>query len=204
MTEPSKSVAELFRQAPEPRDTRERILYAGLELFHEHGFHAIGLDRILTAASVTKTTFYNHFESRDALIREAIELRDRWDQGVFEQRIRELAGYDPKAMLLAMFDVLDEWFTHEDFAGCLFMHACSEFPDRRDPIHRAAAAHFAVSRENVAQMAKAVGISEPEAFAAQWVLLLEGAIIHRVISGDDHAARTAKSIAELLLERASG
>lgn len=204
MSQPSKSVAELFRQAPEPRDTRERILYASLALFHEHGFHAIGLDRILSAAGVTKTTFYNHFESRDALIREGIELRDKWDRGIFEQRVRELAGYDPLAMLLAMFDVLDEWFTHEDFAGCLFMHACAEFPDPRDPIHRAAAAHYAVSMETLAQVAKGARIPEPETFAVQWSLLLEGAVIHRVVTGDDHAARTAKSIAEVLLERASG
>jgi AcrR family transcriptional regulator len=43
----SKTAAELFSEIPEPRDTRERILFTALDLFHAHGFHAIGLDRIL-------------------------------------------------------------------------------------------------------------------------------------------------------------
>jgi AcrR family transcriptional regulator len=60
-----KTAAELFAKVPEPRDTREKILFTALDLFHVHGFHAVGLDRILGAVGVTKTTFYNHFESRD-------------------------------------------------------------------------------------------------------------------------------------------
>ncbi|MHC5064663.1 MAG: TetR/AcrR family transcriptional regulator, partial [Planctomycetota bacterium] len=105
----AKTVAQLFSEVPEPRDTREKILFTALDLFHMHGFHEVGVDRILTAVGVTKTTFYNHFESRDALICEAIKLRDSWDQAAFEKRLKERAGYAPKDMLLGMFDVLDEW-----------------------------------------------------------------------------------------------
>ncbi len=72
-----KSAAQLFGAAP--RDTRERILFTALDLFYTHGFHEVGLDRILTAVGVTKTTFYNHFESRDHLILEALAVRDGWE-----------------------------------------------------------------------------------------------------------------------------
>jgi AcrR family transcriptional regulator len=198
----SKTAAELFSEIPEPRDTRERILFTALDLFHTHGFHAIGLDRILAEVGVTKTTFYNHFESRDALICEAIQARDEWDRAAFERRVRERAGYVPRDMLLAMFDVLDEWFTHEDFHGCIFLHAVAEFPSRHHPIHRAAANHYAISEENVCQMAAAAGIADPGALAKEWVLLLECAITHRMVSGFDHAARVAKRIATGILENA--
>lgn len=199
---PEKTAAELFADIPEPRDTRERILFTALDLFHAEGFHAIGLDRILAAASVTKTTFYNHFESRDALVREAVETRDRWDQDAFARRLRELAGYKPADMLLAMFDVLDEWFTGPEFVGCIFVHAAAEFPAQHHPVHRAAARHFAVNERTVAEMADAAGIADPEGFAARWAVLLEGAIAHRMISGDHAAARTAKEVAARELERA--
>jgi AcrR family transcriptional regulator len=198
-----KTAAELFSEIPEPRDTRERILFTALDLFHSQGFHAVGLDRILADVGVTKTTFYNHFESRDALICDAIKTRDRWDRAAFERRVRERAGYAPRDMLLAMFDVLDEWFTHEDFRGCIFLHACAEFPSPNHPIHRAAANHYAVSEADVARMAAAAGVSNPEVLAKEWVLLLEGAITHRMATGFDQSARVAKGIATRLLDGAS-
>jgi len=202
MSSPPRTAAELFAELPEPRDTRERILFTALDLFHAHGFHAIGLDRILAEAGVTKTTFYNHFQSRDALIREAIELRDRWDQAAFERRLKEIAGYVPRDLLLGMFDVLDEWFTHASFRGCIFLHACAEFPSPHDPIHQAAAQHYAVSERTIAQVARAAGAPEPEALARSWSLLMQGAITTRMATGDDQAARRARGLAELVLERA--
>jgi AcrR family transcriptional regulator len=204
MPEPQKTAAELFAEIPAPRDTRERILFTALDLFHGNGFHAVGLDRILAEVGVTKTTFYNHFESRDALICEAIRVRDQWDAAAFARRVQQRAGYAPRDMLLAMFDVLDEWFTHEDFRGCLFLHACAEFPSPGDPIHQAAANHYAVSEETVRKMAEAAGVADPPAFARQWVVLLEGAITHRMATGHDQAAQVAKSVAELVLEAATG
>jgi len=202
MGTPSKTAADLFSEIPAPRDTRERILFTALDLFHAHGFHAVGLDRILAAVGVTKTTFYNHFESRDDLICEAIATRDRWDQAAFERLVKERAGYAPRDMLLAMFDVLDEWFTHPDFRGCIFLHACAEFPSPLDPIHRAAANHYAISEDTVRQIAEAAGARDPAALAKEWVLLLEGAIAHRMVSGFDEAARVAKRIAERRLDEA--
>lgn len=202
MTKPQKTAAELFAEIPAARDTRERILFTALDLFHAHGFHAVGLDRILADVGVTKTTFYNHFESRDALICEAIGLRDTWDQAAFERRVKERAGYAPRDMLLAMFDVLDEWFTHEDFHGCIFLHACAEFPSPLDPIHRAAARHYAVSHETITKMAEAAGAADPEELARSWSLLLQGAITHRMVAHENRAARVAKALAERLLEDA--
>lgn len=202
MSETEPTAAELFAAIPEPRDTRERILFAALDLFHGEGFHAVGLDRILAAVGVTKTTFYNHFQSRDDLIREAIVLRDRWDQEAFERRLKQLAGYAPRDLLLGMFDVLDEWFTDDAFQGCMFLHACAEFPSPRDPIHQAAANHYAVSEHTIAQMAEAAGVQDPQGFAQIWSLLLQGAITRRMTSGDDHSARVAKETAQVLLDQA--
>lgn len=201
MTGPHKTAAELFSEIPAPRDTREKILFTALDLFHAHGFHAIGLDRILDAVGVTKTTFYNHFESRDALIVEAIKIRDKWDQAAFDRRLRELGGYAPRELLLGMFDVLHEWFTDTAFRGCIFVHACAEFPSRNDPVHRAAQRHFLVADETIQKIAAAAGARDPAGLAATWSLLLQGAIIRRMTAGVDHSAITAKQIAERILDQ---
>ncbi len=47
--------------------TRNRILDAGAELFHLHGYNATGLDKIIKSAEITKGNFYYHFKSKEAL-----------------------------------------------------------------------------------------------------------------------------------------
>jgi AcrR family transcriptional regulator len=195
-----RTAAEVFGVPDPPRDTREKILYTALDLFYAHGFHEVGLDRILGAVGVTKTTFYNHFESRDALILEALALRERWEGAAMERGMRERAGYDPKALLLATFDVLDEWFNHPDYRGCIFVLACAEFPLPSHPIHRRAAEGFHAAEEQTRGLAKAAGVRDPDAFARRYVMLLQGALARRLVSRDDGAAREAGEVVARLLE----
>ena len=84
------------------------------------------MDQILTEADLTKTTFYNHFERKDDLVQEAIRLRDQWETEAFTKAVHERGGYDPKLLLLAIFDVMHEWFTGEQFRGCLFLMAVTD------------------------------------------------------------------------------
>lgn len=199
-TDPPRTAAELFGRGAKPRGTRERLLHAALELFYEHGFHAIGVDRIIDTVGVTKTTFYKHFDSRDDLILEAVTLRNEWESDAFAKAVQAKAGHEPRAMLLGMFDVLDDWFTGPSYQGCIFISACAEFPSAKHPVHRAAAAHFAASEEQIRSIAKAAGARDPEALARQWVMLLQGAVTLRLTVGDDGAARRARGLAEVLLD----
>ncbi len=62
-----------MRYAPEHNDaTRERILEAAARLFREHGIAAVGLAKIMAEADLTVGTFYTHFKSKEALVREAL------------------------------------------------------------------------------------------------------------------------------------
>jgi AcrR family transcriptional regulator len=197
-TSGSKSAAQIFRR-PEPRDTRERILHAALDLFYAYGFHEVGLDRVIDAVGVTKTTFYNHFESREQLILEALDAREAWEGEALERGMRERAGYDPRGLLLAHLDVMDEWFNHPEYRGCMFVLACAEYPVRTDPIHRRAAKTFAAAEEQACGLAKAAGVRDPEAFARTYMMLVEGALTRRLVGGDDGAARAAREVVERML-----
>ena len=62
-----------MRYAPEHNDaTRERIVEAASRLFREHGIAAVGLAKIMAEADLTVGTFYTHFKSKEALVREAL------------------------------------------------------------------------------------------------------------------------------------
>src|SRR5580692_616447 len=51
---------------PKPNH-KETLLEAGLAAFHRRGYHATGVQEIVTSAGIPKGSFYAHFESKDAL-----------------------------------------------------------------------------------------------------------------------------------------
>src|SRR5947208_17115677 len=104
-TAPPKSARELLGQPPAPRTGRERLVAAAVELFYRHGFAAVGIDRVIAAAGVTKTTFYKHFAGKDDLMVAAVRRRDEWESGAWDRAARQRAGDDPAGQLLAMLDV---------------------------------------------------------------------------------------------------
>jgi TetR/AcrR family transcriptional repressor of nem operon len=56
---------------PRP-SSRERILQTGFDLLRERGYNATSVQDITDAAGVPKGSFYNHFESKEALSVEAL------------------------------------------------------------------------------------------------------------------------------------
>lgn len=174
---------------------------AAADRFYREGFHGVGLDRILDDVGVTKTTFYNHFESKDDLIIAMLEKRDRIETEDLFESIRARAGDDPRARLLAVFDVLHDWLNQPDFRGCIFINAGVAFPLANDPIHRAAAGHGASMYRSLIELAKAADVDDPDLLTREVLLLLAGAITSRHVNDDRESARVARRALETLLSQ---
>lgn len=56
------------RRERRKQEVRGRILAAARELFAKHGFDATTVDQIAEAADVVPATFFNHFQSKQALL----------------------------------------------------------------------------------------------------------------------------------------
>jgi len=184
-----KSAAELLGAPATAKAGRDRILDIAIDLFYRNGFNAVGLDRVLAAAGITKTTFYKHFDSKEDLMEQAVRKRDRLESDAWARALREAAGDDPRRQLLALFDVLDKWFNEPDFRGCIFINTAAEFPNPHDPIHRAAAEYKRHTRDAFRDMACAAGAADPDAFADHYTLLLEGTLILRTPDGEAQTFR---------------
>lgn len=197
----TKSVSELFGLPPAPRTGRDRLIAVAVELFYRHGFGAVGIDRVIAEAGVTKTTFYKHFESKDDLMVAAVERRDEWESQAWERAVRKLAGDDPAKQLGAMLDVLDLWFNDPDFGGCMFLNTAIEFPNPSDPVHQAAASYKRRTRDRIRDLAAAAGADRAtaETFADCYVALFEGALVLRQTHGRNDAARAVMPAVEQLI-----
>jgi AcrR family transcriptional regulator len=58
----------ISRRERKKRETRLRLMQAALRLFHEHGYDAATVEQIAAAADVAKGTFFNYFETKEAIL----------------------------------------------------------------------------------------------------------------------------------------
>jgi len=187
--------------AREVKGTREKLIQCAMRLYYLNGINAVGLDRIIAEVGVTKTTFYNHFQSKDELTIEVLRRRGYQESNQLRREIREIGGDDARAQLEAIFTVLDEWFNSEMFHGCQYTNAAAEFPSPHDPVHQAAAEYKTNEVELICGLARAAGIAKSREFTSQMMLVIEGCISWRLITADEKSAQSAAMLARELIDR---
>jgi AcrR family transcriptional regulator len=185
--------------SPARRDTgRERVGRAAYELFSKDGVRAVGVDAIIAHAGTAKMTLYRNFPSKNDLIIDFLQRRERlWTREWLEAESRH-RGETPRQQLLAIFDVFGEWFARPDFEGCSFLTTMIEVSDEEDPIRQAAVQHLANIRDYLRRLAAEAGIADADSFARKWHILMKGSIM-AAHEGDTRAADRAREMGELLL-----
>jgi AcrR family transcriptional regulator len=111
---------------------KNRILETANELFYGDGIRTVGVDRLISASSVTKATFYKHYGSKDRLIVQYIRHRDKSTR----ERATEIVDASANseiALQNLMADVGAE-ISAPAFRGCPFLNAAAEYPDAGHPV----------------------------------------------------------------------
>jgi AcrR family transcriptional regulator len=190
------------RVRPRPRlSKRDQLLETAWQLFYRDGYHATGIDRILSKAGVAKMTLYKHFRSKEELILAVLEKRS----GQFRESFSEFLDAKkrtPERDLLAVFDWLITWVESKEFRGCLFQKAMAEYQELEDPIHQAALAHKTAFHDEIRRLVVAAGLAKPKALTDQLALLVEGAILNSHAVGASTPAVHAREAAQTLVQAA--
>lgn len=181
---------------------RDHLMATAWRLFYQEGYRSVGIDTLLAEARVAKMTLYHHFSSKDELI---VALLDQHHRAILESMERFIASAGPKPArrLLAVFDWLAEWFVRDDFRGCAFIRALSEFPEPTHPVHQAAWRFKEAFNARLADLAREAGARRPTALADALSLLIDGAIIAAHATGRTAPATTARTTASSLLKAAT-
>jgi len=183
---------------------QQQILTTAFDLFYHRGFHAVGINEIITQAKVAKKTLYNHFQSKDELI---IATLEKHHQAIMQQLQKSLALAVPgKDSILVLFEQLDAWIKGElstlpAFNGCYFNQAYAEFSAVNPAItslclsHKKAFHHLFHEQVNVFE-------KEPskQQLLVDWLILLsEGVLTSAHISSQKNSAEQATHYIENLL-----
>ena len=176
---------------PRP-SAREQIVQAGLKCLAKKGFNGVGVQDITDAAGVPKGSFYNHFESKEAL---GAEIVERYGA---DKRRRELLAdksIPPLERLRRHYERLNAIFVEAKFErGCILGNFSAELANQSDVIRdslrrlyerwtKDVEATIAEAQEQGA-VAKTLTAAELAAFLLD---AYEGALLRARVERDGHA-----------------
>src|SRR5262249_41694974 len=114
-------------------NVREQLLETGLQVFHERGFNATGVQDSTEAAGVPKGSFYNHFESKEDLGAEVV-LRYLESSNKTQAVLRH-PKLSPYARLRKYFEGLVQVAEKSEYCGgCLLGNFGAELSDQSETI----------------------------------------------------------------------
>jgi len=160
-------------------NVREQIVEAGLKCLLDRGFNGVGVQEITAAAGVPKGSFYNHFESKEAL---GAELVQRY--GALSKRRELLAdkSIPPLERLRRHYEGLNKKLIASNFEqGCLLGNFSAEMSSQSPLI-----------RESLAKL------------FSRWTQDLEIAIADGQADGSISGKRSAADLAASLLDAYEG
>ena len=151
---------------------RECILVNATELFYENGFQSVGVDLIISRSSVAKSTFYNHFPSKDNLIKSVLIRRNELIQDNIARVTSEC--HVPEDKLKAVFDWYAEGLKSEGFNGCMFIRASEELRQLNNNLLEIPQQHKDWLTHKIEAILNEMHISNSEAISKLIVVIFEG------------------------------
>lgn len=180
-------------------EKKKALVDTATRLFAQHGYHAVGIDRIIAESQVAKMTMYKYFPSKSKLVVEVLNTQSA-------ARAAEIAAAvaphsDPLEKLHAVFLWHNTWINSDTFTGCMFTNAAAEFHAEENEILAAASVQKeGFVRTLVGILADVLDAENAEKTARRCVMLLDGAAIAAQVSARHDAALDAWEIAAALIE----
>src|SRR5690242_19214206 len=168
------------RASERGREVRQRLLRAAVELIPELGWNAVSTRILAQRAGLAPALVHYHFESLQALLREAAlaSMRETLQgvDSIFQHANTLEAGFD---MLVGALDA----YTGADPASLLFVEAY--LASLRDPRLADELASLVIDfRYHFAQWLQLHGQLAPESTAAVLSAALDGVLLHRALGPD--------------------
>jgi len=179
------------------RGARDRVAAAAADLFYRHGIHATGVEALTSAASVSKRTFYQHFPSKDELVRSYLRALDEGGGTALERQL-DRTEIPPRERLLAIFDARPA----DRFRGCPFHNAAVESAGVVEGVDEIVRDHKLRFAQRLSDVAAEAGAADPRRLGSQLLVLFEGATALATSLNDTAPLVHARAAAACLVDAA--
>lgn len=194
--------------APGPARTsaaRERLLRTASRLFYTEGIHAVGVERIVAEAQVTRATFYRHFPGKEELVVAYLRAQDSGVRARLDSEPQ--TPQDAAALLRAMVEGMGGEICRTGFRGCPFINAAAEYPDPAHPVHAAVVEHRTWLEAVARRALERTGHPDAAGAARTFMMLRDGAMVAGYLDDPRRASEGLRAAVEALVDpgtRAAG
>ncbi|EYU16794.1 division control transcriptional repressor DicD [Photorhabdus aegyptia] len=176
---------------------REQVLSHALNLLEQHGL-SITTEILFGSLNMDIEYLKQFWPDREALLYDCLRYHGQQIE-VWQRQILLDENLTPEQKLLARYAALDEKVKEKRYPGCLFIAACSAFPEPNHPIHQLAELQKQSSSRYTTGLLHQLDIEDCELVAKQMELILEGCLSKLLIKRDIADIATAKLLAEDVL-----
>lgn len=180
--------------------TEARLLDAADDLLFGDGGVTTPVDVVLERAGVSPATMYRAYGSKEGLLAAALDRRQRawletWDAAV-------AAATDDRGRLLAVLDALDLFRAESGVARwCAFLGTAAGLADPAPVVAAEVRRDTEELRGRLTALAAPVAGRDAPALAEELLLVVSGDLAMRLRTGSRSGTRTARSVAEAVLDR---
>lgn len=155
--------------------THQRILEVAARALRRHGFAGVGVADVMKGAGLTHGGFYAHFDSREALLVEALEHADAASTDSLDRRTAALRadGASPLAALVTAYLSEEHLAARESGLDCVVGALGSEMARQEAPLREVARSRI----ERLVRQVQAALEEEGRTDAAGQALALAGAMV---------------------------
>ena len=162
--------------------TKQFILETAVPLYNEKGISGVNIDDVLEATKLTKGCLYGHFENKEDLSEQVIDLALK----KVSEKIREAVakGKTPKGKLIAFIDFYKNPIETFISGGCPIFNTAVESDDNYPVMKKKVAKVLRIGQEElVGLLQEGIQIGEfskdldPAVFAFKMVAAIEGGIV---------------------------
>lgn len=192
---------EVMLNHPTPR--KMHLLNIAQSLFNRQGYHRTGIDAIMRASGVSKTTLYKYFRTKEDLVLELLTLRSEAILDAMKAGLRTVDVRTENATALdhvdAILDVVEHWLESEEFCGCNFIRAVSEYESENGAITGLARQHKATVKALIADQISDIPSVQSDVMSEQIMLIIDGAIVSAHVRERADAMKTARTLVHAVL-----
>ena len=177
---------------------REDVLAEAIKILEIEGIANTSLEMVAERVSCPTSDLKRFWPDREALLYDALRyLSQQVDAWRRQLLLDETLSAEQK--LLARYTALTECVSNNRYPGCLFIAACTYFPDPGHPIHQLADQQKRAAHDFTHELLTTLEVDDPAMVAKQMELVLEGCLSRMLVNRSQADVDTAHRLAEDIL-----
>lgn len=177
---------------------REDVLAEAIKILEIEGIANTSLEMVAERVSCPTSDLKRFWPDREALLYDALRyLSQQVDAWRRQLLLDETLSAEQK--LLARYAALTTCVSNQQYPGCLFIAACTFYPDPQHPIHQLAEQQKQASLAYTHELLTQLEVDDPEMVAKQMELIVEGCLSRLLVKRSQTDVDTARRLAEDIL-----